>query len=423
MTIKNLWAHRGQNGFIFVEIILAAVFSFFAIDAIVVVTYNTHIARASGEFEKKHLLVGEVKNTAPLTSTERDSIFAPIYALRDQVQSLPEVQSVSLVNEVFGGRYQGSEWDSIRTETDTQSLIAYEHSFTGGERFFETLGLKSVEGSPSVEELSEVRGEYKVVITRSLAQALFGTEKATGRHLVWGGKYGHEEDQKHLTVCGVVEDVKAIENQRYFYSIFSPQGLWDNSPFMLIRLKPDADAEAFMARYDMPDMRPQEGAYQLTTLETYNDYKKSHSRQSEGHILFTVFCIFLSILLVGVVLGTLGTYWLQIRGRMEDIGIMRSFGAKRLDIFWMIWQEAAQLTFVACIIGQVIWLQFAMNDLLFKMHPAVERETDWVAQFWPHFLTVCGIQLLLMLLVVTLGITIPALIAMYRKPVNALRYE
>ena len=89
------------------------------------------------------------------------------------------------------------------------------------------------------------------------------------------------------------------------------------------------------------------------------------------------------------------------------------------------YEEAALLTFVACVIGQTIWLQFAMNDLLFMgvNYDALEHETDWVAQFWPHFLTVCGIQLLLMLLVVTLGITIPTLIAMYRKPVNALRHE
>ena len=43
--------------------------------------------------------------------------------------------------------------------------------------------------------------------------------------------------------------------------------------------------------------------------------------------------------------------------------------------------------------------------------------------FWLHFLIICVIQYILMLVIVTLGIIIPALIAMYRKPVNALRYE
>ena len=83
------------------------------------------------------------------------------------------------------------------------------------------------------------------------------------------------------------------------------------------------------------------------------------------------------------------------------------------------------LTFVACIIGQVISFQFAMNGLLFsgEIIPNPQFEPDWVAQLWLHFLIICVIQFVLMLVIVTLGIIIPALIAMYRKPVNALRYE
>lgn len=426
MTLKNFWAHRGQNAFIFVEILLTATLSFFALDAIVVETYNTYIARASGEFEKEHLLVGEVNNTIALSGDmNRDSIFAPIYALRDQMHRLPEVQSVSLVNEIYSGRYQSSSWDSVRTETDQSCKIAYEHTFVSGEHFFETLGLTPAPGSPSAEELSEVRGADNVVITRSLAVALFGTEKVMGRRLVWGGKYHREEDIKHLTVCGVVEDVKAVESQRYFYSIFFPKGLWDNSPFMLVRLKPDADAGAFLARYNMPNLRPQEGAYQLTTLETYNDYKKNHSKLSNGHMMSTMFGLFLGILLLNVMLGTLGSYWLQIRKRTEDFGIMRSFGAKRRNIFGMIWKEAALLTLIANIIGQLLWLQIALKFGLAdgSIDVMTGHETDWVNNFWLHFLIICVIQYLVMLVIVTLGIIIPALIAMYRKPVNALRHE
>ena len=142
-------------------------------------------------------------------------------------------------------------------------------------------------------------------------------------------------------------------------------------------------------------------------------------------MVLTMFGLFLGILLLNVMLGTLGSFWLQIRKRTEDIGIMRSFGAKRRDIFRMIWQEAALLTFVACIIGQVISFQFAMNGLLFsgEIIPNPQFEPDWVAQFWPHFLVVSAVQILLLLAIVTLGIIIPALIAMYRKPVNALRHE
>ena len=104
---------------------------------------------------------------------------------------------------------------------------------------------------------------------------------------------------------------------------------------------------------------------------------------------------------------------------------MRSFGAKRCDIFRMVWGEIALLTFVACFIGWIICLQFAINFGLSQGQTmsSTGHETDWVNTFWLHFLIICVIQYLLMLVIVTLGIIIPALIAIYKKPVNALRYE
>ena len=134
---------------------------------------------------------------------------------------------------------------------------------------------------------------------------------------------------------------------------------------------------------------------------------------------------FIALLLLNVILGTLGTFWLQIRKRTEDIGIMRSFGAKRRHIFWMLWREAALLTFIAAVIGQIIWLQFAMNVGLahgFTMS-GTGQETDWVNTFWLHFLIVCAIQYLLLLAIVTLGMVVPTFRAMYKRPVEALHHE
>ena len=57
MILKNFWAHRRQNGFVFAEIALIAVLSFYLIDNITVWTYSNYFCHADGEFEKEHLLV------------------------------------------------------------------------------------------------------------------------------------------------------------------------------------------------------------------------------------------------------------------------------------------------------------------------------------------------------------------------------
>ena len=92
--------------------------------------------------------------------------------------------------------------------------------------------------------------------------------------------------------------------------------------------------------------------------------------------------------MVNVVIGTLGTYWLQIRKRTEDFGIMRSFGAKRRNILGIVWKEVALLTLVACIIGQLLWLQIALQAGFANGLNEIKtgRETDWVSTFWLHFL-------------------------------------
>ena len=432
MILKTFWAHRKQNGWLLVEIALITVLSFYFIDHSVVMGYDTYICRASGDFEKKHLVTGHVGHlTDGPTPTDSTSIFGPLYALRDHIRKLPEVQSVCMSNSFIGDHSQ--EWTTMElyAEADTMRRCkAYLHQFLVGEHYFETHGLTAITGSPSIEMLSEECPEDGVIITRSLARAIFDTDQAVGRRIVLvtynpRSNSRDEKETRHRKVAGVVEDVKAVPSQRYFYSIFTPTTLWDNSPMFLIRLKPDADAKAFVAQHDQKRDVIQEGTTVLVQLKTFKDYEGEVTNITGKNIMMNIIGLFLGLFLVNVVIGTLGTYWLQIRKRTEDFGIMRSFGAKRRNILGIVWKEVALLTLVACIIGQLLWLQIALQAGFANGLNEIKtgRETDWVSTFWLHFLIICIIQYLLMLVIVTLGIIIPALIAMYRKPVNALRHE
>ena len=60
MIFKNFWAHRKQNGFIFAEITLIAILSFWVLDYCVLKVYDQYILSPDGEFEKEHLVIGEV---------------------------------------------------------------------------------------------------------------------------------------------------------------------------------------------------------------------------------------------------------------------------------------------------------------------------------------------------------------------------
>ena len=137
------------------------------------------------------------------------------------------------------------------------------------------------------------------------------------------------------------------------------------------------------------------------------------------------FCAILLFAMI-VVIGTLGTYWLQIRKRKEDIGIMRAFGASKMRIFWTLIAEGAILTLLATLLGDFVWLQFTASwDLLSKgnIMSVSGMENDWINQFWPHFLIISLIVYLLLLVIVSLGIALPAWNICRKKPVEALREE
>ena len=428
--IKNLWAHRRQNGFIFAEIALIAVLSFYLIDSITVWVYGNYLCHADGEFEKEHLLVAQTGRTTAIADSigSESDLLAPLFAFRDEIARLPEVQSVCLTQNIVGDGYGRWYYRAMAPEADTtRTCSSYFTLFCLNQRYFETLGLTAAEGSPSAEHLSSETPGDGVILTRSLARALFGTDDAIGRRVVQieykpGPEARDVEHVTHHTVAGVVKDVKPETHERHHYLAFLPYTTFGtNTPKMLIRLKPEASADAFVAQHG----NFANGIYAFASLSTYKDYQQKSTGITSQTIIVTLLSTLGLLFALNVVLGTLGTFWLQIRKRTEDIGIMRSFGAKRRHIFRMIWGEGAVLTLLACIVGQIVWFQFAVNIGLADggIRATSLRETDWVDTFALHFLVVSVVQYVLLLAIVTLGILVPTLIAMYKRPVEALRHE
>lgn len=448
-TIKNILAHCRQDGFVLVEIALVALLSFYFLDYLVVTAYDTYLCRPAGEFEKEHLLAGQIgtitedssavvvgnndSDTARLKPFEQEALqkTASQKALRDQVRALPEVLSAGLTDYKLGdGLSNYPKTYCVESDT-TKWCNAFPVSFVLGEQFFETLGLTPIEGSPSAAQLSADCPEDGAVVTRSMALTLFGTDQVIGRRIV-EMDCSNEALQDgngpkvlfRYTIAGVVEDFRLRPHERHAFSIIIPSRVvGDYAPKLLVRLRPEADPVAFINRLTLPgDIKA--GNQSLAFFVTYNDYLNDQNYDRDT-VIFSIMGTFIALLLLNVVLGTLGTFWLQIRKRTEDIGIMRSFGAKRRNIFGMLWCEAALLTFIACVLGQIIWLQFAMNVGLAEGYSrsGTGQEADWVSTFWQHFLIVSIVQYILLLAIVTLGMVVPTLIAMYKRPVEALRHE
>ena len=439
MILKSLWTHKKQNGWIFAEIAIITCLSWFMVDHMVTSFYATHFCIPVGEFEKDHLCVGQFGINRSESSSDGQVITEEeargIYVIKDKLTALPEVESVCLTPDYLNAELRTYNWRTLSLADDSTKRIGFsQYFYYQNEHYFETQGLKAIEGSPDAETLSREIPVDAVIVTRSVAQMLFGHDQVVGKRVAMVD-YRPASDGKDVevvgyhTIAGVVEDVKGAPNERYPYVVFFPSPSTNVHPYskLLLRLKPDADAEEFVKRLTptlTQDFRA--GISVLGSLETYQQHYEKQMERDQSHYINQLATVPLVLFAIIVLLGTLGTFWLQIRKRTEDIGIMRSFGAKRRDIFRQIWGESAILTALAVIVGCFIWFQFAIHwDVLSNgyAYGGTGRETDWVVQFWPHFLIVSAVVYCLMLAIVTLGMVVPTFIAMYKRPVDALRHE
>ena len=130
--------------------------------------------------------------------------------------------------------------------------------------------------------------------------------------------------------------------------------------------------------------------------------------------------------LVTLCLGVVGTFWLQTRTRREEVGVQLSFGATPRRLVGQLLGEGAVLTTLATLVGCFIYLQYALSE-------GLSSGINWggqehVGQYWTdsfglHFLFVSLIVYAILLVVVSIGVYIPARKISRIPPTEALRDE
>ena len=450
LILKNLWAHRKQNGWIFAEIAIITVLSWAMMDFLVVNYYGIYFCNPAGDFEKDHLCVGQfgvLRGEEEKTDFEDfgeeglsqeeflEHRMGGIYAIKQKLQDMPEVQSACLTYRYLYEDLRLYKWDRFAPADDTlKTVTASCEQYFQNEQFFETQGLQTIEGSPTAEVLSRELPQDAIIITRSMAKQLFGSDQAVGKRLakvnyMYSPDGNYYQVEGYHTIAGVVEDVKGAPSERYPYTAFTPNpGVNTNyESKLLLRLKPNVDAEEFVKKLT-PTLTQEfrAGNNVLAYLDTFNHHFERQKEKNENALVSQLVTVPLVLFAIIVVIGTLGTYWLQIRKRKEDIGIMRAFGASKIRIFCTFLAEGAILTFLASLLGDFIWLQFAASwDILSdgNIRSASGMENDWVNQFWPHFLIISLVIFLLLLIIVSIGVSLPAWNICRKKIVTALRDE
>ena len=434
--LNNLWSQRGQNVWLFAELVVVCFVAWTQIDPIVVKLFYQNLPAG---FDIDQLVVAEVGDIKAFremgemgyeVDRREDELFRrQIQLLKEHLMATDEVESVTCLDELGGYPRMDSRLRRVTFGNDT--LYVPECFYDEGEAFFETFGIHPVAGSPSQHEMStDFHGNTTIVITRSLAERLYGSPAAALNKSIGANWILEDGEVLTQTIGGVVEDVSAYDSEYSSWMIFSPNGRVEKGmrSRIVIRLKADVNMQRFI---EEQNYHIEQLSTEYLTIGGFIPYQEvaSIDNISNEFVHTNDYDFNLSVataifFLINLCLGVIGTFWMQTKRRTEESGIMRAFGATKRRIMGMFLAEGFVLTTLSMLITCVLYINYVKTGLgELRIPYCFQVDPTWVADKPLHFLIISGIVYLIILVVVSIGIAIPAWNICKTKIVEALWEE
>lgn len=428
LILKNLWSRRRRNGWLLAELILVAILSWYIFDPVMVVTYERHLPLG---YDADRLCMVSVTMFPQEASgyepqaADSASLVQAYLNLVDRVRRHPDVeQATPVLSFVYPGA-MGIGTSSFIAEGDSVAHTALFIEFLPHTHFFETYGFQSGKGSMSAAQLSDLDyGDY-YIMTEDLLEGMFRTHIYRNQRC-WKV---NGTDTCYTAVKGTVKSCKYLSDKRPVPIVFMPlqnpdiRSSLDNMR-IVVRLKEGVRMERFLH-----DFRPwmlrqlRIGNLYARELQSYDEINAAREF-SDSTVLYRRSLSIALFFLVNLCLGVIGTFWMQTRTRREEVGVMLSYGATPHRIRLLLLGEGTALTTLATFIGCFIYLQYAFSEGLNTGSSLMEAVTpSWVDNFGLHFFFVSLMVYVILLLVVWIGIYIPAHRISSISPTEALRDE
>ena len=428
LILKNLWSRRRRNGWLLAELILVAILSWYIFDPVMVVTYERHLPLGYDADRLCMVSVGMLPQEAPgyePQAADSASLMQTYLNLVDRARQHPDVeQATPVLSFVYPGA-MGNGTSSFIAEGDSVAHTALFIEFLPHTHFFETYGFQSGKGSMSAAQLSDLdNGDY-YIMTEDLLEGMFRTHIYRNQRC-WKV---NGTDTCYTVVKGTVKSCKYLSDKRPVPIVFMPlqnpdiRSSLDNMR-IVVRLKEGVRMERFLH-----DFRPwmlrqlRIGNLYARELQSYDEINAAREF-SDSTVLYRRSLSIALFFLVNLCLGVIGTFWMQTRTRREEVGVMLSYGATPHRIRLLLLGEGTALTTLATFIGCFIYLQYAFSEGLNTGSSLMEAVTpSWVDNFGLHFFFVSLMVYVILLLVVWIGIYIPARRISSISPTEALRDE
>lgn len=414
--LHQIWNQRRSNGWLFAELLIVFTLMWYCVD----VLYGfTHAERQPKGYDLENVYKVNISYnpTQLVLCDSEDSLqqfwFKPLEEVCRRIKQHPAVESAAmwLGTDTYtrGCVYQGYTTDSVHVVEANIRYVSPE--------YFTVMRIPVEQGSEifASAEWNPTASPQPAVVTRDLADSLFHTTtEAVGREFM--DYYNNGFRYRVSAVCALQ---KTDDYARYTPYILTPFPRWfyesQYTPFISIRIRPEADTDDFAARF-IQDMTPQlrVAPFYLFDIRSYKEQKierdaaegiTSYIRSARLIVVFFIFNVFI---------GLMGTFWFRTRHRRGEIALRMAMGSSRKLIRRQLLGEGLLLLVVAAIPALVICANMVLADVTF---------TEATDAGWGRFAMCVLVVFVLMALMVIVGIWYPASRAMKVQPAEALHDE
>jgi hypothetical protein len=335
--------------------------------------------------------------------------------LQQQIKQHPAVEDVCI--SAYSAPYsQGNSWTSIEpVEGDTTIHgQSFQCRYVSPE-YFDMFRITDIQGNSITRQLEDKHNP--VVVSEDMALKFFHTDDVRGRQIRYPS-----EGSESMTIAAVsvpYRDNGFVRSEAFFYKLITPQNIKDyfggssakEAEFCVRMKQPFSQDEMNEFLQEMGDRLIVNNlyVYSANSTEYYRETQMSGKINEQNRKLSLM-----AFLLLNVLFGIIGTFWLRGQSRRAEVGLRIALGANKMNIKYFMYTEGLLILFLTI----PLTLAFAGNMLFLNM-PDTYRLPYTVGRF----LITYGGTYLLMSVMICIGIRLPVRKAEQIAPAEALHYE
>lgn len=435
--LKQIWAQRKYNVWIFIELMLVFSVVWVLTDYGFVLIHNKNIPQGFDANDTYLVTYGMYEYGTPRFDPKESSeskIMDNMELFTRKIKDYPNVEVADLSYSNWGSLpfSGGMNSTAIQKVNDSDSTIIFtEVKYIHSSDFFRIFRYTSAQND-SWEHLSNIdlRQNNSIFITKMIERDLFKNESAIGQTIITD----IGEGKQNYVVADVINDQKRFDYTLPEHAIIvaSPQSSVENlhNFAVSIRVKEGTPEKEFITNFKKEMTKQLRiGNFYLKDIKSFNqlkdniDYAFGVTNSVRSKTALGIF------LLLNIALGVIATFWLRNETRRGEIGLRMAVGSTRTTLELQFITEAIIIFTIVAIPAIIINFLIAHADIfkissnILMSYETIEGSPYIIENFALRFLISNVITYIILLIIVVFSSWLPASKASKLHPVEALRDE